>query len=116
MKNLPLEPSIATYFAASNARDPIAFADCFAPDAVVLDEGQELQGIEALREWLRRTTEEYDFRMEPLEAWSGSDRQIIKAHVTGTFPGSPIDLFYVFDLRDGQIVRLETTDRHPDAG
>jgi hypothetical protein len=110
---MKLEPAIATYFSSSNARDRAAFASSFAPDAVVLDEGAQVQGTEAVLGWFGRTVEAYDFHVEPKEAFGQGDRQIVKTVVSGSFPGSPIDLVYVFDLRDGLIARLETTDDLP---
>jgi len=35
------------------------------------------------------------------------DRTVVTAHVTGDFPGSPIDLRYRFKLVDRQIAGLE---------
>jgi hypothetical protein len=110
---MKLEPAIASYFSSSNARDREAFAASFAPDAVVLDEGAEVQGAEAVLGWFARTVEAYDFHLEPKEVFGQGDRQAVKTYVTGPFPGSPIDLVYVFDLRDGRIARLETMDDLP---
>jgi hypothetical protein len=36
-------------------------------DAIVLDEGAEIQGHEAVLQWFARTAEEYGFHMEPKE-------------------------------------------------
>jgi hypothetical protein len=44
---------------------------------------------------------------EPVAIEKDGERFIVTGHVTGNFPGSPIDLRYVFTLRDGAIVRLE---------
>lgn len=111
---MKLAPAIATYFSSTNTRDREAFVTAFAPDAIVVDEGAELQGHEALLAWLDRTVEEYGFQMEPKELFDRGDRQIVKAFVTGDFPGNPIDLYYVFDLRGGLIARLETMDELPE--
>jgi hypothetical protein len=114
MRIADLEPAIAGYFSSSNARDAEAFASCFAPDAVVRDEeAKDITGADALREWLTRTAGEYGFHSEPVEALDRGERTVVKARVTGDFPGSPIDLYYDFALRDGRIARLEIGDRLP---
>ena len=57
MSELP-EP-IATYIAASNAHDADACAVCFTDDAVVRDEGREMRGVAAIRDWMSGAIDKY---------------------------------------------------------
>jgi ketosteroid isomerase-like protein len=46
----PVLPDILhRYFAAQNAHDIEALVACFAPDAVVRDEGKDIIGTQAIR-------------------------------------------------------------------
>ena len=46
---------IDTYVKAQNAYDADAALACFSEDAIVLDEGETLTGIKAIREWMEKT-------------------------------------------------------------
>ncbi|GAB7080198.1 nuclear transport factor 2 family protein [Megalodesulfovibrio paquesii] len=106
---VPLPPVIETYFRTANAHDAQAVADCFAPDGVVVDEQREFRGPEAIRQWKEASNVQYAPRMEPLamkeEAENG--RTLVTARVSGTFPGSPVNLQFAFTLEKGRIARLE---------
>jgi hypothetical protein len=104
--NLP--PSIAAYVAWSNAHDAGAPIDCFAEDAVVRDEGHDRRGLADIRVWKAEVTQKYSPVMEVRKSTSDANgRIIVTGRVSGTFPGSPVELSYAFTLRDGKIVRLE---------
>lgn len=105
--NTPLPDPIATFFEVSNGADPSALETCFADDAVVHDERQRHQGHEAIRAWLYEARRKYGYRAAPLDAVQQDSAMKVRAEVSGTFPGSPIELDYVFRLDDGRIERLE---------
>ena len=48
----------------------------------------------------------YSFQSEPFQTEGDADRPVITAHVTGDFPGSPVDLTYRFVVIDGAIAAL----------
>ena len=50
--SIDLPKPIAAYIAGSNAHDADACAACFADDAIVRDEGREMRGVAAVREWM----------------------------------------------------------------
>ncbi|WP_420992656.1 nuclear transport factor 2 family protein [Cupriavidus sp. 30B13] len=105
--NLPLPGAIAAFFEVSNGADDALLAHCFAQDAVVRDEGHAHEGQEAIRSWLREARRQYAYRVEPL-ALSGQGAGVtVVARVTGTFPGSPVQLAHVFRLRGERIASLE---------
>jgi hypothetical protein len=107
--NLP-QP-IALYFAAENDNAPEVLAECFTQHALVRDEGQTVTGLPAIQQWMRETKRKYRHRMQPL-AWVEKDgNTIVTNRLTGDFPGSPIELEFVFTLEGGKIARLEIRPR-----
>jgi ketosteroid isomerase-like protein len=99
---------IAEYFAAANEDDADHVAACFADDAVVHDEGRNIRGSSAVRAWAKETRRKYRYHAEIVrieEKTAG--RTIVTAHLTGDFPGSPIDLRYRFKYADSKIIALE---------
>jgi ketosteroid isomerase-like protein len=102
-----LPEPLGEYFAAANTDDSARVGACFAPDALVHDEGADRQGREAIRAWAEESRRKYHFQAEVLTAAAATDLTIVTAHVTGDFPGSPVDLTYRFKLADGLIAALE---------
>lgn len=102
--SLPLP--IADYFAA-DAADGVALAQCFSADAVVVDEKRTHRGREAIARWKAETSAAYDYVSEPVAIDDQGGRIIVTAHVTGNFPGSPVNLRYAFTLAGNEIARLE---------
>ena len=49
--NMSLPAAVSTFFAISNGGDPVQVADCFKPDASVIDEKQTHQGLDAIEDW-----------------------------------------------------------------
>ena len=106
--NQTLPPTLTRYFAAQNAHDLDAMVACFAPDAVVHDEGEDIVGPAAIRAWKEKTSAKYRVTVEPLERRDEDGRTVVVARVSGTFPGSPANLTYRFGLTaSDQINALE---------
>ena len=105
--NIPLPKPITEYVAAANTDDPDRVAACFAETAAVRDEGGEYRGRSAIREWAREVRYKYRFTAEIVAASETSDQTVVTAHLTGDFPGNPIDLRYRFKLAGSRIVALE---------
>jgi hypothetical protein len=96
------------YFAAQNAHDIEAMVACFAPDAVVRDEGKDIIGAQAIRAWKIETGAKYRITAEPLESRPEAGETIVIVKVSGTFPGSPTTLTYRFGLSaEGRVKALE---------
>jgi hypothetical protein len=102
--NLP-EP-IAAYFAADKL-DSEAVARCFTKDAVVQDEGRTYTGLASIRKWKADTSAKYNYTCEPFRSEQQDGIIIVSCNLTGTFPGSPIDLRYFFRLERGKVASLE---------
>ena len=104
---MALSKSVVEYFAAANTNDPDRVAACFAEGAVVHDEGRDIHGRNAIRAWAKETRRKYRFHAEILNAEEAADRTVVTAHLTGDFPGNPVDLHYRFKLAGAEIIALE---------
>ena len=105
--SLDLPQPVAAYFAAEKANDPDAVAGCFAPQAVVRDEGKAITGRTAIREWQVETRKKYQHTLEPLGSVEQDGTTIVISRVAGNFPGSPIELPFEFRLQAGKIASLQ---------
>ena len=104
---LHLPKPIEIYFSSENAHDTAAVEQCFAADAVVRDERKTIRGLEAIRAWRAETGKKYSHTVEPVAMSIRDGKTIVTGKVTGTFPGSPIDLDYIFELDADRIISLE---------
>lgn len=102
--NLP--PLIAAFVEAKNAYDSNAFAACFTEDAVVYDEGREMVGPAAIKEWNEASNRKYQDTLTVLALVEFSDETVLTAQVAGNFVGSPVSLDFHFAIRAGKISRL----------
>ena len=98
---------VANYFLAANAQDIEAVAANFSEGAIVRDEQKNRQGIAAIRQWAGEVSKKYRPTVEPLDVAQTDGRTIVTGRVSGNFPGSPIELRYVFTLNGEKIERLE---------
>jgi len=105
MLNIP--SPIAGYFEAANSDDAARVASCFSDEAVVRDERRTIRGPNAVRAWAEETRRRYRYRSEPVASEQTADAFVVTAHLTGDFPGSPIDLRYRFKLAGSKIAELE---------
>jgi hypothetical protein len=103
--NLP--KPIALYIAVENGGDTEALDQCFAEDAIVKDEGQTAEGLAAIRKWKAETRQKYQHTIEPLAFSHKDGKTIVTNKLTGNFPGSPIELEFVFALDGDKMVSLE---------
>ena len=104
--NLP-EP-IAAYFDA-DAQDGPAVARCFIQDGWVLDEGKTHSGQAAIEAWKLDASARYTYTTRPRKLEKIDHRHVVTGLVSGNFPGSPVDLRYIFTLARGKIATLEIT-------
>src|SRR5215472_7191185 len=87
---------IDTYFRASNADDIDKLVSCFSTDAIVTDENETHLGAAAIRAWSVNVRKKYKFKAEVLRATQQPGSVVVTAKLTGTFPGSPVDLNFKF--------------------
>ena len=107
MGTLTLPEPIAAYFAAEHA--PEALADCFTSQAVMKDVGHTYTGINAIKTFMAEASAKYSATSVPFAIEREDGCQIVRANVSGNFPGSPIVLSYRFRLERGLIASLEIT-------
>lgn len=102
----PLPDPIAAYYAA-DMQDPDQLAQCFAPKAVVKDDGHSYTGREAIRAWKAAVDATYICTTDPFSCELIEGGHLVRAHVAGNFRGSPIDLKFLFRLERGLIASME---------
>lgn len=97
------------FFDASNTNNREVFIRCFSDDAIVKDEGKTHLGKPAISAWNDNAISTYqcryqivDSRLTPL----GADVVVM---VSGSFPGSPLQLTFKFILQHNLISQLEIT-------
>jgi len=105
---ITLSGPIAAYFAADQ-NDGDAVALCFAENAVVIDERQTHAGRAAIGRWKTESSTKFSYTTDPFAISEEDGQTVVTAHVSGDFPGSPVDLRYAFVLEGGKIARLEIT-------
>lgn len=104
---MDLPPPVAAYWTAANAGDSVAAAACFASDATVQDEGKTHCGTDAIAGWIEQTTQAAHPIVEPLRCTTKAGRLWVTGNVSGSFPGSPVELDFAFTLANGKISKLE---------
>ena len=103
--NLP--KPIALYIAAENSADATLFDQAFAEDAIVRDENETHQGLAEIKKWKAETKRKYQHTVDPLSVVEKEGETIVTNRLTGNFPGSQIELEFVFTIEDDKIVSLE---------
>lgn len=98
---------LTTYFEASNAYDADALVAAFAEKASVRDEGREMIGLVAIRDWAEDTFRKYRTILVPKRASRQGDVTIVTVEAAGSFPGSPIELAFRFRVAGVKIAALE---------
>lgn len=95
------------YFQAANAHHISNTLQFFADDAVVYDEGETHCGKEAIRHWLESTNAKYSTHYTLVDITEEKNGvTTVTASVSGTFPGSPIQLSSRFTIENGSITSL----------
>jgi hypothetical protein len=108
MSAFTLPDPIAAYLAA-DTQGPDDVARCFTPQGVVKDEGQTYIGREAIKAWKAESSTLYTYTTKPFSVELIDGIHVVYCHVAGSFPGSPIDLKFLFRLERGLIANLEIT-------
>ena len=105
--SIHLPHAIDVYVNAENSGDVEALSECFAPNATVHDERHTYVGLAAIKEWKAETKRKYQHTIEPLASDQKEGKTVVTNRLTGNFPGSPIELEFVFTLEGEKIVSLE---------
>lgn len=108
MNDLNLPEPIAAYFSADR-RDGRAVARCFTEQGLVTDEKQRYVGPAAIEAWRDTVANRFSYSVDLLKCEARGRQFIVTGRVTGNFPGSPVDLRYMFSLEHDKIAALEIT-------
>ncbi|OLY94365.1 hypothetical protein SAMN05444008_10546 [Cnuella takakiae] len=101
-------PNVVTGLIKSQEQfDSAAFANFFAADAVVFDEGKTHQGRMAIQQWNAQTNQEYQTTLQPMGYAETEGGGVLTTQVSGTFPGSPIVAKYHLQIADDLIQSLK---------
>jgi hypothetical protein len=103
--NMP-EP-VAEYLAAEEKKDADALSRCFTEDGTVHDEGQDYHGRDLIRRWKQAADAKYRYVLQTVYVQTFENLVIVRARLTGKFPGSPVELDHIFKLSNDKIVSLE---------
>jgi hypothetical protein len=104
--SLDLPKPVAAYFAADKG-DVEAVARCFAENAIVKDEGHTYDGLAAIKKWKAEASAKYTYTSEPFASEQQDGKTVVTSRLTGNFPGSPVDLRFLFRLDGDKIAALE---------
>jgi SnoaL-like domain len=105
--SLHLPKPIELFMSSENSHDPNAIAACFAPDAIVRDEGRTRTGLNEIAAWRRETEVKYHHTVTPLAVAKREGKTVVTTEMSGDFPGSPITVDFVFQLKGDKIASLE---------
>ena len=102
-----LPDPVARYLKASAELDAEGALAPFAPDAVVVDEGRTREGAAEIADWIAQAAVAVKARPTVLSVDTEDGAHLVRASVSGDFPGSPVDLTFRFRLSADGISRLE---------
>jgi hypothetical protein len=102
-----LPTPVAKFIAAENAEDADALARCFMQDAVVRDERRTHTGRPAIRAWNADAKTKYRHTIAPLHSATRDGKTVVRMRLTGSFPGSPVEVDFAFTPAGDEIARLE---------
>ena len=106
MSELNLPDPIAAYFAADK-RDGESVARCFTRQAIVKDEGLTHVGPAAIKAWKNAASAKFSYVNEPFAVEQMDGQYVVSSRLTGSFPGSPVDMRFIFRFDRGKIAFLE---------
>ena len=106
---IKLPKAIEAYFDADRNGGPDAIAAAFTETGIVKDKGLTHRGRDAIRAWMADEAQQYSYTVEPFLIAIENGKTQVTAHAVGDFPGSPIDLRFLFALANDKVAELEIT-------
>jgi uncharacterized protein (TIGR02246 family) len=104
---LDIPEPVAAYLAAAEAKDADALSRCFAEDGTVHDEGHDYRGRDSIHQWKQAAFAKYRYVVQTIKVQVNGNDVTVRARLTGEFPGSPVELDYIFKLSNNKIASLE---------
>lgn len=105
--NIQQNPLLARFVESMNAHDSAAFIPCFAPEAIVEDEGHTHRGTAEIQAWIEEAFTKYRPVLEVASVTETATGVVITGAVSGTFPGSPVVLNYHLTITQDQITAFK---------
>lgn len=106
---IPLPQPIAAYYHASDIFDENLLAECFAEDAMLVDEGETYHGAVAVSRHILEANRGAKVMTEVTNYEEKNGETVVTAVISGDFEGSPIPLDFCFTLYNGKIKNLNIT-------
>jgi len=107
---IKMPSAIEAYFTTERDGSPEELAAVFTENAIVKDAGEDLMGRAAIGQWKVDYSKKFGpTATEPFFITEQNGKTLVTAHVSGDFPGSPIDLRYFFVVSGDKIAELEIT-------
>lgn len=107
--NFEIPQTIKSYFELTASEAHAEVAELFAPEAVIVDEGEdrEIVGRDAIHQWKIELASQLKTTVEVIDFVEKEGTQTATALVSGNFPGSPAEFKYHFEISpEGLIHRL----------
>jgi ketosteroid isomerase-like protein len=103
----PIPDAIDRYLTSADDGDLDTLVACFTEDAVVTDDGVTRHGRAEIRQWRDELASGFEYTVTVLASEpTGADTYLVTTRVAGNFPGSPVDLRYVFTMSGDLISEL----------
>lgn len=106
---MQLPKVVSNLVKAQNEFDSAAYAGCFSETAVVFDEGETHTGRKEIQHWIDNANKRYRALMIPVGFEENESESLLKAEVSGDFPGSPIVMTYHLQMENELIKSLKIT-------
>lgn len=103
---IELSEPVRQYFDTEKSRDVEAQSRCFTDNALVHDEGRDYRGRRAIRGWKQTVQAKFEYDCEPIAATIHGDSVRVLVQLTGSFPGSPVELAHQFTIEGDKISKL----------
>ncbi len=105
--NPELPDTVRRYFEADAAQDREGMRAVLSPTVHVHDESHDYHGIDEVLAWKKSSSERYQYTSTPFASEQSVDSVSVQSRLEGNFPGSPVDVTYLFRLKDGLIEELK---------
>jgi len=98
---------VERYFKLDAVRDIESIVALFTKDATVIDEGETWHGTTAIRAWQNGPASKYTYTTEVINSETVMpNHRLVRARLTGSFPGGTAELTFDFTLANQRITRL----------
>ena len=106
MTHKKLSPLLATFIQAMNTHDSNLLSSCFDDNAIVYDEGEEIKGLTPIKQWADNVFNKYELTAKVTDTTQSDNETILTTLVSGTFPGSPLEIKYYITFNKGKIAKF----------